>query len=310
MGRAWVHEVEWPDQQRLQSAHASAQLLNHYHLNQPSAQARTPPATPAAPEATQQTLMTFQSVTFDSNGKMVDTSLEAHVRPNNVVHDSQKANVGIQTRTGGITTFNSHSGPATHRDNSTSVQLRAPTGLVKVGGYEVTPEVVQTLTEAAPELFVPDEEKAAEAAKVAAAAREDAAQAEDLGRHQDDTLEGYHQHLVGEVAPQALIGLMVYGQKGETPPTDLLKTIADQMGEPLDSAIDKVNAVIGGVHRQFTNIAKAVGVDPEKAAVWLREHRKDSSMVVSQAHLLRRDVRGWLPLLEDYQMATGDGRKH
>jgi hypothetical protein len=106
------------------------------------------------------------------------------------------------------------------------------------------------------------------------------------------------------------ISLMVYGQKNETPSADLLRTIAQEMGEPLDSAIDKVNAVIGGVHRQFTNMAKAVGVDPEKAAVWLREHRKDTAMVVSQAHLMRRDVRAWLPLLSDYQAATGDGRKH
>jgi hypothetical protein len=123
-------------------------------------------------------------------------------------------------------------------------------------------------------------------------------------------LEGYHQHLVGEVSPQNLIGLMVYGQKGETPPESLLKTIADQMGEPLGTAIDKVNAVIGGVHRQFTNLATAMRVNPEAAANWLREHRKDSAMVVSQAQLMRRDVRAWLPLLSDYQAATGDGRKH
>jgi hypothetical protein len=152
--------------------------------------------------------------------------------------------------------------------------------------------------------------KAAEAAKVADAAREDAAKTEELGRHADDTLEAYHQHVVGEVSQQNLIGLMVYGQKGETPPADLLKTISDQMGEPLGTAIDKVNAVIGGVHRQFTNLATAFGVDPEKAAVWLKDHRKDTSMVASQAHFMRRDVRAWLPLLEDYRAATGDGVKH
>jgi hypothetical protein len=255
-------------------------------------------------------IMSYQSITFDLSGQAVDTDLESHIRPNNVLPDGQKANVGIQTRVGGITRFNSATGPATHHQNTTSVQLRAPTGLVKVAGFEVTPAVAATLAEAAPSLTEDPSIKAAEAAKASDAAREDAAQAEDLGRHQDDTLEAYHQHLVGEVAPQAIIGLMVYGQKGETPPTDLLKTIADQMGEPLGTAIDKVNAVIGGVHRQFTNLATAFGVDPEKAAVWLKQHRKDSSMAVSQAHLMRRDVRGWLPLLEDYQMATGDGRKH
>jgi hypothetical protein len=123
-------------------------------------------------------------------------------------------------------------------------------------------------------------------------------------------LEGYHQHVVGMASTQNLIGLMVYGQKNETPPESLIQAIAGEMHEPVGTAVDKINAVIGGVHRQFTNLATAMGVDPEKAAVWLREHRKDSAMVVSQAHLMRRDVRGWLPLLEDYQMATGDGRKH
>jgi hypothetical protein len=48
----------------------------------------------------------------------------------------------------------------------------------------------------------------------------------------------------------------------------------------------------------------------EAAAVWLKEHRKDTSMVATQAHLLRRDVKAWLPLLEDYRSATGDGRAH
>jgi Holliday junction resolvasome RuvABC ATP-dependent DNA helicase subunit len=178
------------------------------------------------------TTLTYSSVTFGSNGEVVNTDLESHVRPNNVVHDSQKSNIGIATRTGGLTTYNTGSGMgATHRQNATQVQLRAPTGLVKVGGFEVTPEVAQTLTEAAPEMFVAP--KAAEAAKVADAAREDAAKTEELGRHADDTLEAYHQHVVGEVSQQNLIGLMVYGQKGETPPADLLKTISDQMGEPL-----------------------------------------------------------------------------
>ena len=71
---------------------------------------------------------------------------------------------GIQTKVGGLTTFNSASGPATHRQNATQVQLRSPTGLVKVAGFEVTPEVAQTLTEAAPEMFVDPSVKAQEAA--------------------------------------------------------------------------------------------------------------------------------------------------
>jgi hypothetical protein len=253
------------------------------------------------------------SITFSADGSIHSldgTVLNKGVQNPNALSDSQKANVGITTNTSQFASFNTGAGPATQGSGYESVQLRAPDGQVQVGQYRTDPTTVENLRVMAPEMFIPDEVKEIEAAKASDEARADEAQREELGRHHDDTLEGYHQHLVGEVSQQHLIGLMVYGQKGETPPTDLLKTIADQLGEPLGTAIDKVNAVIGGVHRQFNNLATAMGVDPEKAAVWLREHRKDSAMVVSQAHLMRRDVRGWLPLLEAYQMATGDGRSH
>jgi hypothetical protein len=99
----------------------------------------------------------------------------------------------------------------------------------------------------------------------------------------------------------------VYGQRGETPPADLLSNIARDMGESVDSAVQKVNAVAGGVHRQFSNLATAMGLDPDKASVWLKEHRKDTSMAATQAHLMRRDVMAWRPLLDAYRQATGDG---
>jgi hypothetical protein len=254
------------------------------------------------------------SITFGADGSIHSldgTVLNKGVQNPNALSDAQKTNVGITTKVGGLTTYNTGSGmEATHRENITRVQLRAPDGKVQIGQYRTDPTTAENLKVMAPEMFIPDEVKAIEAAKVSDAARADEAQREELGRHADDTLEAYHQHLVGEVSQQNLIGLMVYGQKNETPPESLIQAIAGEMHEPVGTAVDKINAVIGGVHRQFTNLATAMGVDPEKAAVWLREHRKDSAMVVSQAHLMRRDVRGWLPLLEDYQMATGDGRKH
>jgi hypothetical protein len=104
--------------------------------------------------------------------------------------------------------------------------------------------------------------------------------------------------------------LLVYGQKGEAPSETLLQGIAREMGEPIGTAIDKVNAVAAGVHRQFTNLATAMGLNPESAAIWLKDHRKDSSMVATQAHFMRRDVMAWRPLLEEYQAASGDGRAH
>jgi hypothetical protein len=82
------------------------------------------------------------------------------------------------------------------------------------------------------------------------------------------------------------------------------------MGEPLDRAIDKINLVNRGVQAQFTIMAQSMGLDANKAADWLRDHRKDTSMAALQAHYLRRDLAAWKPLLADYQAATGDGRKH
>jgi hypothetical protein len=190
------------------------------------------------------------------------------------------------------------------------VQMHQPTGLVKVNGFDVTPEVAATLTQAAPEAFLEPAAQEAKAAKEADNAKDEEATRESLNRHADDNLEAYHQHLTGEVSQQNLIGLLVYGQRGETPPASLLQNIAREMGEPLDSAITKVNAVAGGVHRQFSNLATAMGLDPEKASGWLKEHRKDTSMAATQAHLMRRDVMAWKPLLDDYRKATGDGVKH
>jgi hypothetical protein len=256
------------------------------------------------------------SVTFNSDGTVF--SLDGTVLNRGTDHsvalsDHAKANVGIRVHnTSDTFRYQQNGGPSTAAPSINSVQLHQGDGLIKVAGYEVKPDVAvaEKLKTVAPDLFVDPSVKAAEEAKASDAAREDEAKTADLGRHADDTLEGYHQHVVGEVSQQNLISLMVYGQRGETPPTDLLKTIAGEMGEPLGTAVDKVNAVIGGVHRQFTNLATAMGVNPDEAADWLREHRKDTSMVASQAHLMRRDVRAWLPLLSDYQAATGDGRKH
>ena len=116
--------------------------------------------------------------------------------------------------------------------------------------------------------------------------------------------------MVGEVSPQSLISLMVHAQRGEAPPTSLLSNIARDMGETVGDALTKINAVNEGVLRQFTNLATAMGLNPDKAADWLRDHRKDTSMAAMQAHYLRRSVMSWKPLLEDYRSATGDGVKH
>jgi hypothetical protein len=216
------------------------------------------------------TTLSFNSIQLGVNNEVVDGDLNSHVFPANSAPDSRSAGRTIQTRTGVLDTYQQHTG-AQSAPSHASVQLLAKTGLVKIGGYEVTEEVAATLAEVAPSLTEDPSVKQAEAARASDAAREDEAKGEDLGRHQDDTLEGYHQHVVGMASTQNLIGLLVYGQKGEAPPESLLQTIAREMGEPIDSAISKVNAVAAGVHRQFTNLATAMGVNPEAAAVWLKD---------------------------------------
>ena len=60
---------------------------------------------------------------------------------------------------------------------------------------------------------------------------------------------------------------------------------------------------------QFTILARSMNLDADKAADWIKEHRKDTAMAAAQAHGLRRDLLAWKPLLENYKAATGDGVK-
>jgi hypothetical protein len=199
---------------------------------------------------------------------------------------------------------------ATHRQNATQVQLRAPTGLVKVGNFEVTPEVAQTLTEAAPEMFEDPSVKAQEAAEAADEAKAEEISREDLNRHPDDQIEAAHQHFVGDVSTQNQIALLVAAHRGEAPSNELLNRIASEMHVPLHEAIDKVNAISMATQAQFTVLARSMNLDADKAADWIKEHRKDSAMAAAQAHGLRRDLLAWRPLLDGYRRATGDGVKH
>jgi hypothetical protein len=140
---------------------------------------------------------------------------------------------------------------------------------------------------------------------VADAASEEAARLE-ANRHPAE-IEGYHQHILGGVNPQNIIGLMVYANKGETPPESLVHRIAEEMGEPVERAVDKINLVNRGVQAQFTLLAQGMGLDADRAADWLKAHRRDSSMAALQSHFLRRDMHAWAPLLREYRASTGDG---
>jgi hypothetical protein len=251
----------------------------------------------------------FQSIVFNANGSIADTSLEEHIRPN-ALGDTAKAQVGIRTHnTSDTFRFQQNAGDATATPRITQVQLQAPTGRIAILGTTVAPDVYEKMKETSPELFLEPAAKAAEVALEADNAKDEEATREELNRHPGE-IEGYHQHITGEVNPQHLISLMVYGQRGEAPPADLISNIARDMGEPVDAAVQKINLVNQGVQAQFTVLAKSMGLNADAAADWLREHRKDTSMAAVQAHYLRRDLMAWKPLLSDYQAATGDGRKH
>jgi hypothetical protein len=267
--------------------------------------------------ATRKTHTVSNSITFNSDGTVFSQDgqvLNKAVTPNNVVHDSQKANVGIQTRVGTFASYNTGGGPATQRSPVTQVQLNAPTGLVRVPGtpHEVTPAVLEKMKETSPELFVEPEAKAAQeaaAALEADKARSEEISREDLNRHPDDQIEAAHQHFVGEVSTQNQIALLVAAHRGEAPSSELLNRIASEMHEPLDRTIDKINAISMATQAQFTVLARSMGLDADKAADWIRDHRGDSAMAAAQAHGLRRDLMAWKPLLSDYRAATGDGVK-
>jgi hypothetical protein len=59
--------------------------------------------------------------------------------------------------------YNTGAGPATQGNATTQVQLHQPTGLVRVLGHDVKPEVLGTMKTTSPELFIEPEAKAAQA---------------------------------------------------------------------------------------------------------------------------------------------------
>ena len=117
----------------------------------------------------------FQSITFGSNGQIVDTSLEAHIRPM-ALGDTARSRVGIATNTSDFASFNTGAGAATQGTSTLRVQLNQPTNLVKALGTEMAPEVLENLQKMQPELFV---EPAAKQAEVKAEAEADTAAAEE-----------------------------------------------------------------------------------------------------------------------------------
>jgi hypothetical protein len=261
--------------------------------------------------------MTYQSITFNSSGQAVDTTLESQVRPNNVVHDSQKANIGIQVRTSDLATFNSATGPATVSPRTTSVQLQQPTGRVAIAGTSVTEEVAATLAETAPHLVtrvrgadgkddyltVDPAIKAAEAAKEAenaAAAEED--KTAEINRFLDDAAEGVAMHVNAEVslADRTQLLWQLHSTGAVNGPT--LQRVAEQMHLPVDQAVEALNAVLTNHSMQVATLCGAKGVDAQGFATWAKNSRATEMFRAVQIQANERDfVRAWSGLVDEFK---------
>jgi hypothetical protein len=126
--------------------------------------------------------MSFQSVTFNADGSVSDSSLESHVRPANAMSDGAKAQVNIRTNTSDFASYNTGAGAATHGPSTQSVQLGQPTDLVKApGGRDVKPEVLEILKKIAPDMFI--EPATAPANEAAKEAKAEETTREELNRH-------------------------------------------------------------------------------------------------------------------------------
>jgi hypothetical protein len=241
--------------------------------------------------------MTYQSVTFGVNGQVVDTDLESHVRPANAMSDSQKANVHIATRDGNLQTFNSHSGITEVAPKSTTVQLRASTGLVKVPGMdaEVTPEVLEKMRETSPELF-----EAPEAAKVAAkeevkSAAQEAADRADLNRYPDDAAEGVAMHFANDVQFGDQVRVLHELHTTGTISTATLNRVADQLHLSANDTVDAINTIATHSSLQLNAMCNAHGVqDAQAFSAWYKANDPNAFFKSVQVATQDRDiVKAW-----------------
>jgi hypothetical protein len=218
----------------------------------------------------------------------------------NAMSDGQKAGINVQTKVGGLFTYNTGSdAPATHRDNVTKVQLQAPTGLVKVPGMDhvVTPEVLERMKETSPELFLEPEAKAAkqaEAADAAAASAAEEAKREELNRFVDPAAEGVAMHISNDVEFGDQVRLLHELHTTGTVSTATLNRFADQMHMSVDETVAAVNAVHMNTSLQVATLCKVAGVDAQAFNTYMKTHHSNEMFKAIQVHSQERDMqRAW-----------------
>jgi hypothetical protein len=124
--------------------------------------------------------------------------LNKAVQNPSALSDAAKAHVGIQTNTKSFASFNTGSdAPAQTSSGTMRVQLNQPSNRVAVLGTTVEPEVYENLQKMAPEALIEPAAQQAQATAKAEEAKAEEETRESLNRHADDSLESYHQHVVG-----------------------------------------------------------------------------------------------------------------
>jgi hypothetical protein len=216
--------------------------------------------------------------------------------------DGAKAKIGIQTRTPGLTTYNTGSdAPATHRNSTTSVQLQSPTGRVAILGTTVEPEVYERMKETSPEAFLPEAEKLAEAAAAEADAAAAEAERASMNTHPDAFIEESHTQFTNVVPAQLQTELLVQMNRDGVPSTGTLNRVAESLGVSVDEAVTRLNAMSAGVQAQLSVLAKARGVNPERFANWARDNHRGESLRAMQGHVQGRQLLSWDTLIAEFK---------
>jgi hypothetical protein len=254
----------------------------------------------------------YQSVQFGgSDGRsVVNDDVQNHLNPVLTTGDSKVAGRAIQTRTGVLDTYQQATG-AQSAPSIVQVQMLQDDGLVRVPGTNqmVKPEVLEGLKKSAPQLFVSEADKAAEAKAESDNSKDQEALRESLARHSDDQAEAAHMMFVGEVPQAEAVAMLVQMHRDGVPTENTLHRVGEAMGLSPDEAVTTLNKMAGGVQNQLTALATAHGVDPVAFSDWMRSSRREERLKAMTTHVLSRDVFGaWNSHLVDFKARTGPKR--
>jgi hypothetical protein len=234
--------------------------------------------------------------------------LNRETRNPNALSDHAKSRVTIATKDGNLQTFNSGSGNATVSPAVNSVQLKAPTGLVRVPGttLDVTPDVLETMRTTSPELFEAPEVAKAEAKAAVTDAAKEAADLADLNKFADPAVEGVHMHISNEVEFGDQVRLLHELHTTGTVSTSTINRFADQMHMSVNDTIDAVNALHTNTSLQLAAMCKANGVDAQAFSSYMKTYHSADMFKAIQVHSQERDmVRAWSGHIASFKARGG-----